>query len=136
MVKKNPKMKNELKFALPVFPYSPKAMVQMWLEQDPTIDITLAKKYAIKIPETNDWMGDHGVPWTICEDFGAMAPMALMWKDSVQKGFFPRAMKNTTDHMYNLAEQAGAKFFFKTQAVALRANCPQFQIYQLFLYEA
>lgn len=108
---------NAAGFALPKFPFDPDAIVDMVMPNYQfTADRYLMRNLVVKGAECIDWMGDQGVQWELDPGFG---PMMHCWKGSCDGGFYPRATKLVTDHMYEVAKNKGVQFFFGTAAVAL-----------------
>ena len=110
------RLQNEVKYALPTFPFNPDAAVEMFMPAYKWMDRALLRQLIVKGPECIDWMETKGVPW---EFDPHIMNMGLVWKGAVEGAFIPLGMKPVTDHMHGVAKDQGAQFIFKTSCQAL-----------------
>lgn len=108
---------NAIQFAVPSFPFDPKAVVSMlWGDYQFTPYEPLLVALATQGPKCIDWMGDLGVPWDFDPGYG---PAVLCWKGETAGGFYGSASKKTVAFMYEKAKEFGAKFLVSTKAETL-----------------
>lgn len=109
------KIQDAMNYALPKWPFDTDAFVKMVLPNYQfSIDDDLLRNLAKKGGECADWMQDKGVEMV---NAGKIFFTSKAFADKKQNGVL--GLKPYIDHMYKVAKDAGAQFFFDTTCEAL-----------------